>query len=79
VKVTGLTGTDRIFGVVFGTARGLILVTAAIYGLQMTALSSDPWWKESVFIPHFELMVSWSKDILPGAAETLLTLGKTGE
>jgi len=79
VKVTGLTGTDRIFGVVFGTARGLILVTAAIYGLQMTALSSDPWWKESVFIPHFELMVTWSKEILPGAAETLLTLGQPGE
>jgi len=75
VKVTGLTGTDRMFGVVFGVARGLILVTAAIYGLQMTAFTKDPWWQESVFIPHFELMVAWSKEILPGAAETLLTLG----
>lgn len=76
VKATGLAGTDRIFGTVFGLSRGLILITAAIYGLQMTAFSQDPWWKESVFIPHFEMMVSWSKDILPGAAETLLTLGQ---
>ncbi len=79
VRVTGLAGTDRMFGIVFGVARGLILVTAAVYGLQMTALSSDPWWKESALLPHFELMVSWSKDILPGAAETLLTLGQPGE
>lgn len=76
VKVTGLAGTDRMFGVVFGVARGLILVTAAIYGLQMTPLAKDPWWQNSAFIPHFELMVSWSKDVLPGAAETLLTLGQ---
>jgi membrane protein required for colicin V production len=77
VKVTGLAGTDRLFGVVFGVTRGLILVMAAIYGLQMTPLSKDPWWQESFFIPHFELMVTWSKDILPGAAETFLTLGES--
>lgn len=75
VKVTGLAGTDRMFGVVFGVSRGLILVIAAIYGLQMTPLSKDPWWQESFLIPHFEIMVAWSKDILPGAAETILTLG----
>ena len=78
VRITGLTGTDRIFGVVFGTARGLILVTAAIFGLQMLSLSQDPWWQESILIPHFELMVAWSKDILPGTAETFLTLGQAG-
>ncbi len=76
VKATGLTGTDRVFGTVFGIARGFVLITAAVYGLQMTAFSQDPWWQHSSFIPHFELMVSWSKDILPGATETLLTLGK---
>lgn len=76
VKATGLASTDRMFGTVFGLARGLILITAGIYGLQMTAFSQDPWWKDSVFIPHFEMMVSWSKEILPGAAETLLTLGQ---
>lgn len=76
VKITGLAGTDRVFGVVFGTTRGLILVMAAIYGLQMTPLSKDPWWNASFFIPHFELMVTWSKGILPGATETFLTLGE---
>jgi len=76
VKATGLGGTDRMFGVVFGVARGFVLVTAAIYGLQMTALKQDPWWLESVLIPHFELMVDWSKNTLPGATQTLLTLGQ---
>jgi len=76
VRATGLAGTDRMFGIVFGVTRGLIMVTAAIYGLQMTAFSQDPWWLESSFIPHFELMVSWSKNILPGATQSLLTLGQ---
>lgn len=76
VRATGLSGTDRMFGIAFGVARGLVLVTAAIYGLQMTPLSQDPWWQNSALIPHFEIMVAWSKDILPGAAETFLTLGK---
>ncbi len=77
VKATGLAGTDRMFGTVFGVARGLILITAAIYGLQMTAFSQDPWWQQSVLIPHFELMVDWSKTILPGATSSILTLGQS--
>jgi membrane protein required for colicin V production len=76
VRATGLAGTDRMFGIVFGVTRGLIMVTAAVYGLQMTAFSQDPWWLESNLIPHFELMVSWSKNILPGATQSLLTLGQ---
>ncbi|EAT13543.1 CvpA family protein [Bermanella marisrubri] len=79
VKMTGLAGTDRMFGVVFGVARGMILVTAAVYGMQLTALKDDPWWQDSTLIPHFELMVAWSKDVLPGATETLLTLGQSKE
>ncbi len=76
VKVTGLAGTDRMFGIAFGVARGLIVVTVAIYLMQMTVLIQDPWWQESTLIPHFELMVSWSKNTLPGATESLLTLGQ---
>jgi len=76
IRATGLSGTDRLFGVVFGVARGLVLVTAAIYGLQMTAVSQDPWWQNSALIPKFEMMVHWSKGVLPDAAETILTLGQ---
>lgn len=79
VKMTGLAGTDRMFGIVFGVARGLILVTAAVYGMQLTAMRNDPWWQDSVLIPHFEIMVAWSKDILPGATETILTLGTSSD
>ncbi|MEY8262859.1 MAG: CvpA family protein, partial [Bermanella sp.] len=74
---TGLAGTDRMFGIVFGVARGLVMITAAVYGLQMTAFSQDPWWLQSSFIPHFELMVTWSKNTLPSATIDLLNLGQT--
>ncbi len=76
VRATGLGGTDRMFGIVFGVARGLVLVTAAIYGLETMKFSQDPWWQESMLIPHFELMVDWSKNTLPNATQSLLTLGQ---
>ena len=76
VKATGLSGTDRMFGVVFGVARGLVLITAATYVLQMLGFNRDPWWNQSALVPQFELMVAWSKDVLPGATETFLTLGQ---
>lgn len=75
VKVTGLTGTDRIFGMVFGVSRGLVILTAIVFGLQFTAVPLDPWWKDSLIIPHFELLVEWARDIVPGAADKLLKLG----
>lgn len=75
VDLTGLTGTDRVLGVVFGVARGLVLVTAIIYGLQFMSFHQDPWWQESWLIPHFEQMVEWSKDTLPGASEHIMAVG----
>lgn len=75
VKVTGLTSTDRVFGMVFGVSRGLVILTAIIFGLQFTAVPQDPWWAESQIIPHFEILVDWARDIVPGAADKLLNLG----
>lgn len=54
VKVTGLTGTDRLLGVIFGFARGLVVVTALVLLLpSVVPIDKDPWWQESLLIPHF--------------------------
>lgn len=67
IKATGLSGTDRVLGMVFGLIRGAIIVVIVIYGLQYTLLSNDDWWKQSTLIPYFEDMANWIRNVLPEA------------
>lgn len=59
VKRTGLTGTDRMIGMVFGVARGVVLVAVIVLMAGMTALPQDPWWQESYLIDIFEQLAVW--------------------
>lgn len=52
IEVTGLTGTDRALGIVFGLLRGLILVVVLVAVLQ-TSFAHDSWWNESILVPYF--------------------------
>lgn len=53
VKKTGLSGADRIFGVIFGVIRGgLIIVVFVVIG-KMTPLPETDWWKTSVLLQWF--------------------------
>lgn len=48
---TGLSGTDRMLGLLFGMARGAVLTGLVVIGLQVTGFDKDPWWVESKLIP----------------------------
>ena len=52
VDSTGLTGTDRTLGLLFGTARGGAVVVVGLIVLRPLAEAS-PWWRESQLIPWF--------------------------
>ena len=65
VTKTGLTGTDKSLGVVFGVARGLLIVTLLVLLAGLTPMPSEPWWNDSTMIEFFSDMASWIKDILP--------------
>ncbi len=65
VRKTGLSGTDRILGTVFGVARGIMIVAAMVLLAGLTALPQDPWWRESQLMPHFERVALWLADYLP--------------
>lgn len=68
VESTGLSGTDRLLGGLFGIARGAALVVAAILVAGFTPIPADPWWKESRLIGSFMPLVTWSAEFLPGSA-----------
>jgi membrane protein required for colicin V production len=67
VQSTGLSGTDRLLGGVFGIARGLALVVATILVAGFTPLPADEWWKESRLIRSFMPLVAWSSEFLPSS------------
>lgn len=65
VKKTGLTGSDRFAGMIFGITRGLILVSIIVMMAGMTPLPEDSWWKESTLIPPFQSLAVWLRDHIP--------------
>jgi membrane protein required for colicin V production len=63
VKMTGLSGTDRLLGTVFGLARGLIIVMAILILVPMAIpVEQDAWWHQSQLIPQLLLMEQWCKE-----------------
>lgn len=67
VDKTGLTGTDRVFGLLFGAARGLLVVTALLMVARLTPMPEEEWWKASILIPYFHPLEVWLHDLLPNS------------
>lgn len=60
----GLGGVDRILGMAFGAARGLLIVLALVTLLPMAvpSMRQDAWWQQSRLIPHFEASEGWARE-----------------
>lgn len=72
VKQTGLTGSDRFAGMIFGIARGLVVVTVLIMLAGLTPLPEDPWWKESKLIPPFQSLAVWLRELVPSSVASYI-------
>jgi membrane protein required for colicin V production len=72
VESTGLSGTDRLLGGVFGAARGLALVVAVLLVSGFTPIPADPWWRESQTVQRLMPLVEWSSGLLPASVSELL-------
>ncbi len=63
VKATGLSGTDRLLGLVFGAIRGLIIVMVILIILpKILPVMEDQWWLESTLIPYFMQYEDWARE-----------------
>ena len=51
VKTTGLSGTDRLLGFVFGSARGLLVCLVGLIAIRSFAETTD-WWRASRLVPE---------------------------
>jgi membrane protein required for colicin V production len=72
IEKTGLSPTDRLLGMIFGLARGLVIVVVAVMLLRVTPFARDPWWAESRLLPTFETMALRAQDWLPEGVRRLL-------
>jgi membrane protein required for colicin V production len=72
VASTGLSGTDRMLGMVFGLARGLLLVVLVVTLAGFTPFPADPWWQKSRLLPEFQRGAEWLSARLPESVSRYL-------
>jgi len=72
VDKTGLTGTDRVLGVVFGISRGAILVAMLVFLGALTPLPQNDWWQSSSLIGRFQVLAERILDQVPSRAQDWL-------
>ncbi|WP_297187239.1 CvpA family protein [uncultured Porticoccus sp.] len=63
VEATGLTGTDRLLGVLFGLTRGLIIIMVVLLVLtEILPVTEDLWWQESRLISFFMQFENFARE-----------------
>lgn len=65
VESTGLSGTDRLLGGVFGSIRGLVLVIVLMLVAGLTPVPKDLWWQNSRSIQSLMPLAQWAAQYLP--------------
>jgi len=72
VRMSALSGVDRLLGSGFGAARGVVLMAILVIGGQFAGFDNDEWWLQSRAIPHFEVVANWIKVMAPKGYELLV-------
>jgi membrane protein required for colicin V production len=74
ISGSGLSGTDRLFGMIFGLARGIVLVTLVVLLLGFTPFPREPWWHQSQLLPGFQQAAQWAAAHMPPEVTKYLDL-----
>lgn len=76
VANTGLSGTDRVLGIIFGIARGILVVVLLMMLVSLTPFAKETSWQDSVLVPHFQPLENWLSSFLPDSMHSHLELQK---
>lgn len=69
---SGLSAPDRMLGLVFGFARGVLLVALMVFLLSLTPVTREPWWRQSVLLPQFQSVAIAVGQHLPASTARFL-------
>lgn len=75
IKALGMSLSDRLLGIIFGVARGLVIVLILVALGGMTALPREKWWSEAYFAAPLETAVLASKSWLPSDVAKRIRFG----
>jgi membrane protein required for colicin V production len=71
IKVTGLSGLDRLLGTVFGFARGLVVVLVLLFILRaVLPVDEQQRIEQSLLVPHLALVDQWARQNFADAANS---------
>ena len=70
IKKTGLTGLDRLAGLLFGMGKGILIVSVIVLLAGLTPLCETPWWREALLISPIHSLALWMRDHLGGSLAT---------
>jgi membrane protein required for colicin V production len=65
INGTGLSGTDRLLGSIFGVARGALIVVLMIVAGGLTPVIDSPAWKNSLMLPAFDPLTQKLLEYIP--------------
>jgi membrane protein required for colicin V production len=72
VRLSVISGFDRLLGSLFGVLRGIVLVALIVIGGQFSGFDNDDWWLQSRLLPHFEVVADWIKVMTPVGYELIV-------
>lgn len=64
LRSVGLGLLDRVIGIMFGFARGLVLVGLMVIGCELLHLNNENWWNESKLVPYGETIGDWLRSMV---------------
>ncbi|EGV17212.1 CvpA family protein [Thiocapsa marina] len=65
IETTGLGVVDRVLGLFFGAARGVVIVAMAVFLASFTPMPEDSWWQESRLVSQFQGVAGWLIGFVP--------------
>jgi membrane protein required for colicin V production len=72
VRLSVLSGMDRLAGSIFGAFRGILLAALFVLGGQFAGFDNDTWWQRSILIPQLEVVADWIRIMAPQGYEILV-------
>jgi membrane protein required for colicin V production len=72
IRLSVLSGVDRLLGSLFGALRGILFVALFVIGGQFAGFDNDDWWLKSKLLPHFEVVADWIKVMAPKGYELIV-------
>ena len=76
VRLSVLSGLDRMLGSLFGAARGVLLIAVAVLGGQFAGFDNDDWWLDSRSIPYFTVIAEWITVMAPEGLDLITPEGE---